>query len=227
MLTDAQIERYSRQIILPQIGGRGQERLLAASVAVVGTDRLAAVAAHYLAAAGVGVVCTDASIVATLAGVNPDCRLQPLPADMDRHGADALMRAHDARLDASGQRAVSALLNAASVTLRKPLIWARVHGGAGELAIFAGHQSDTACFECLQERAPTSHDEVLSETTAVFIGAAQATEAMKAMLGLDTHLTGRLMLYDACAATVRDTAVSKNPRCACCSSAARTRGVAR
>jgi len=228
MLADAQIERYSRQIILPRFGGRGQERLLAASVAIIGVDRHAAIAAHYLAAAGVGRLRAPSAIVAALAEVNADCRFQPFATPLEPRDADVLLGDHDVVVDASGQRWISLLLNAAAITLQRPFIWAAISGSGGRLAIFAGYRPDMACFECLQETAPVSlvGPDAFLETTAAFIGAAIATAAIQSILGLDTHLAGRMLRYEVLDTTLGDTAIAKDPSCPRCSPV-QTRGVAR
>lgn len=81
MLSDLQVERYSRQILIPEIAGRGQQRLLASRVAIVGDDPLVPLAGAYLAAAGVGRLCVPPSFVAELGRVNPDCRIEAMAID--------------------------------------------------------------------------------------------------------------------------------------------------
>src|SRR5271169_5384355 len=89
MLNHQQIERYSRQIILPQLGGRGQETLLAHSIAIVGSDGLSTTAALYLAGAGVGRLLLSAPLpLSAIDGLNPDCRTTALPTPLTRAVAD-------------------------------------------------------------------------------------------------------------------------------------------
>lgn len=221
MLSDQQIERYSRQIILPQLGSRGQQRLLGASVAVVGRDDFSAAAAVYLAAAGVGKVAAPPSAVAALAAVNPDCVCAPLPASITRTAAVEIAGTSNAVLACGACDDTCMLLNAACVAARTPLVWGQARGSIGRVAVLAGTDANAPCYTCLlahrpQERPPDEQTAALAEATAAFSGMLQATETIKLLLGLHGTPVGRVLTYDGLAATVTTRHVARNPSCATC-----------
>lgn len=174
MLTDSQIERYSRQIILPHVGGRGQKKLLSTSVAVIGAGSVGSAAALYLAAAGVGsltivddddvrwndqsgeVLYAPASVgknraesAATgLEALNPDCRITPVGLRVTADVASGVARDHAVVIDASPTVRTASVLNAACVAAGKPLVWGRVEGFIGHVTTFAGHRMDAPCYDC-------------------------------------------------------------------------------
>jgi molybdopterin/thiamine biosynthesis adenylyltransferase len=247
MLSNEQIERYSRQIILPQVGGRGQERLLGAAVAIVGADAMGCAAALYLAGAGVGkltiiddrrIKCSDAiagvlhgrgdvgrnraaAAVAELDGLNPDCRITAVATPVSAAPARTVARDHDSVIDACGIPEVSLSLNAACLSHRKPLIWGSVTGTLGALAIFAGPWPHASCYHCYRDSprsTPTTDDSAgaVGALAAVFIGALQAAEAIKIILGIETIVAGGLLLCNAEDMTVREVTPSRNPHCQSC-----------
>lgn len=224
MLTDQQIERYSRQIILPQLGGRGQQRLLDASVAVVGVGDHCTTAAVYLAAAGVGRLGVSARAALGLTAVNPDCALTPLPASITHASAVELLRACDVVLACGAGHDTCTLLNAACVAARTPFVWGDTHELLGRVAVLAGEDSDAPCYGCLraqasQERVHAEPPAVLADATAAFIGTLQATEAIKLLLGMHAAPAGFVLTYDALAGTVIERCAAKDPHCATCGAA--------
>jgi molybdopterin/thiamine biosynthesis adenylyltransferase len=224
MLTDQQIERYSRQIILPQLGGRGQQRLLDASVAVVGSDDHCATAAVYLAAAGVGRLSLSLVALPALTAVNPDCALTPLPASMTRASASEIARTCDVVLGCGAGNDACTLLNAACVAAHTPFVWGDTHGWLGRVAVLAGADSDAPCYACLRAQASPEpvHSEqpaALADATAAFIGTLQATEAIKLLLGMRATPAGLVLTYDALAGAVDEQHVAKYPHCATCGAA--------
>ncbi len=230
MLSETQIERYSRQIRLPQVGGRGQEKLLAAAVAVLGNDEVASTAAVYLAAAGVGRLARDAaphtavSCVSTREDVNPDSRTITLPARLTVGTAAEIARRSDVVVAGGLAHDMCVLLNVACVAQRTPLVWGRAQGIVGELTTLAGHWADAPCYGCLcggpAWQLPTSAGVAeLAGVTAAFVGSLLATEVIKIVTGVDPLLTGRLLRYDALDSTLREVAVAKDPSCTTCSAA--------
>jgi molybdopterin/thiamine biosynthesis adenylyltransferase len=216
MLTDTQIERYSRQIILPEVGGRGQQTLLSAAVAVVGAGEPANTAAVYLAAAGVGTLSVADAIAAALDGLNPDCTMRSLPLELTADNAAAVVRSSAVVIAAGASWETCDLLNALCVTHRKPFVWAHAENASGQITTFAGHQADAPCYRCLRAQPLPPHAlPALDAVTAAFIGSVQATETIKILLGMAT-LTGRLMTYDALDVVARETPIAKNPSCAIC-----------
>jgi molybdopterin/thiamine biosynthesis adenylyltransferase len=217
MLTDEQIERYSRQIVLPQVGGRGQEKLLSSSVALVATDELSSSAALYLAAAGVGTLSLGAPTAAAIAGMNPDCRTRPLAAELNANTAMAMVRAHDLVIGADLTPDASSLLNTVCMTAEKFLVWGNAAGCVGQVTTFAGHQADAPCYGCLHLPPPQQPSSEFAAMTAALVGTLVATEAIKILLGITAIHTGLLLIYDARDSVAREVRVFKDPRCATCS----------
>ncbi len=231
MLTEQQIERYSRQIILPQVGGRGQQRLLSAAIAVVGTGDLGTLAATYLTAAGVGrldIIDAGAgepgalAVAASLDTLNPDCAITARPVCCTVAVAVEVARTADVVIDASATPEISRFLNTACLALLKPMVWGAANGSIGHVSTFAGRGASAPCYSCAQAlfppAAPVSDAAaVLAGVAAAFVGSLQATQAIEIVLGMETSLCGRLLTYDALDGTVRETAIVKDPRCPVCS----------
>lgn len=174
MLTDAQLERYARHIVLPEIGGRGQTRLLASSVAVVGAGGLGSPCLQYLAAAGVGRltvidddvvdasnlqrqvlhgapdigVAKTASAAAAIARLNPDVAVSEVRDRLTAGNADALLAGHDVLADGSDSFATRLAVGDAAVRLRIPLVSAALGRMDGQVAVFAGHLPHQPCYRC-------------------------------------------------------------------------------
>jgi molybdopterin/thiamine biosynthesis adenylyltransferase len=228
MLSDEQIERYSRQIILPQIGGRGQEALLAATVVLRGDGSLIEAACLYLAAAGVGrllLVDVDGGerLADSLTQLNPDCRSLARPAVDDRR---TLVGEASVVIESPPDRR-GAVFNDACATLRRPLVWGTSRNGIGLVSVLC-HGDATPCLACLQLDSTTQADQVervmFSDLAAGFVGTQQATETIKIIVGLESSLAGRLLTFDVLADTVHDTPVARDPACVVCSSGTVTRG---
>lgn len=174
-MDDRQLTRYSRHILLPQIGIEGQRRLLGSSVLLIGAGGLGAPAALYLASAGVGrlVICDgDAvdltnlqrqiihresgvgvnkaeSARAALATVNPDCHVDAVPQRVGRDDLQRLARDVDVVVDASDNFATRHAANAACVALGKPLVSGAAVRFSGQVAVFDRTQPGASCYECL------------------------------------------------------------------------------
>ena len=222
MLSEPQIERYSRQIIVSQVGGRGQQALLSATVAIVGCGDLSSAAAVYLAAAGVGrLTVSEPSPLAELERVNPDCRVSPLSSPLTRTAAEEMVRNCNVVLASGAAHEVCAVLNAACLTQHTPLLWGDTTGSLGVVTVIAGDHPGSPCYTCvhtqlLRPLAAGNAIDPLAAATAAFIGTLQATEAIKLLLGLGPIATGRLLTYDAVAATFDEVAVARDPHCATC-----------
>lgn len=219
MLTDQQIERYSRQIILPNVGGRGQEGLLSASVALVGTGELCVTAAQYLAAAGVGRLTVPAPVLAAVEDLNPDCRAQP-------SSSAEVVRSHDVVISAGAPLETCRAVNAACVACGTPLVWGELGGRVGQVTVFAGHRPDAPCYQCArpQPNGEVEAADVLAGVTAALVGTLLATEALKAVLGIGRSLTGRMLVYDLRGTVVHESALSKDPLCIDCGAGGDRRG---
>ncbi|MCF7973378.1 MAG: molybdopterin-synthase adenylyltransferase MoeB [Phycisphaerae bacterium] len=245
-LSDVQIERYSRQILLEEVGGTGQERLLGAKVLIIGIGGLGSPAALYLAAAGVGtlglmdadsvdlsnlqrqvmhhtpdvgrdkVVCAAEKIHAMNPDVSVNTYTQWAVADTIRQ----VIRQYDFVIDGTDNFAAKFLINDACYFERKPLS----HGGIlrfdGQLMTILPGRS--ACYRCVFD-APPPADAVPScaqagvlGVLAGVIGTLQATEAIKTILGIGDLLTDCLLTYNALTMQVRKVSVNRNLRCRLC-----------
>jgi molybdopterin/thiamine biosynthesis adenylyltransferase len=223
MLTDDQVERYSRQILLPGIGGRGQERLLAARVALVGVTLAADAAALYLAAAGVGhLVLVGNGATAALAGlsaINPDAHI--VSASLAPRHVREVLDGTDLVLSGDLDRHIGELLNAACLRAQRPLVWGRVDAGRGHVSMLCGAGGTAPCLACLTppDGPPPGNSparDVFTDLAAAFVGTQQALEAIRFLVGLPPTLAGRLLTYAARDGTVATTRVERDPACAAC-----------
>ncbi|MCS6986892.1 MAG: molybdopterin-synthase adenylyltransferase MoeB [Sphingomonadaceae bacterium] len=174
-LSDTELERYARHIVLPQVGGAGQRALKRARVAVVGAGGLGSPCLTYLAAAGVGsITVIDDDHVALsnlqrqtlfstadvgqpkaplaarrLRALNPHVDVQPVTERLDETNARVLLAGHDVVADGSDRFATRAAVNRAAVALGIPLVSAAIGPFSGQVATFAGHRDDASCWACL------------------------------------------------------------------------------
>ena len=243
--TDDEIARYSRNILLAEVGGTGQARLRQARVLVVGAGGLGCPLALYLAAAGVGtigVVDDDRvessnlqrqiahstgrlgelkvrSLAEAVAALNPLTRLDQVPARLTAANAGALVAAYDLVCDGSDNLPTRYLLSDACVLAGKTLVSAAVVRFDGQLATF---RPGGPCYRCLYPTPPlpgslpTCGDAgVLGAVTGV-MGSLQATEAMKELLGIGESLAGRLLLWDGLGMRFQTMRVPRDPACPAC-----------
>ena len=245
-LSKEQAARYGRQLILPELGVQGQQRLRAASVLVIGAGGLGCPAALYLAAAGVGRVglmdretvalsnlhrqvlhTTDAvgrpksqSAATRLAALNPDCALSPIQESLTAANALARLGPYDLVLDGSDNFPTRYLVNDACVLLAKPL----VHGGVVQfrgqvMTVLPGR---SACFRCVFPEPPQPgavpgcQDAGVLGSAAGIIGSLMAHEALRVLAGLGEPPGDRLLVFDGLASRFRDVPVRRNPGCAVC-----------
>ncbi len=245
-LSDEQIERYSRQIILPEVGGVGQQRLLEARVLIVGAGAVGSAAALYLAAAGVGclglvdgdvlsltalrrqVLCTagdlgDRKVEAasdSLARLNPDCRARCEARRLAPAEAAATVAEFDVVVDTAPGHDLRVALNRACVAEEKPLLCGGAAGAGGWLSTFLGFRPDLPCAECAgHEPLAASRAEGLSGAAAGLVGTLLATEVLKLILGSGRSLAGRWLICDLAAAGFRDLEIGKANDCATCGGA--------
>lgn len=243
---DASAERYSRQVILPEVGEAGQVRLGGASVLLVGVGGLGCPAALYLATAGVGrLTLVDPDVVEPsnlhrqvlygpgdvgrpkveaaaerLRALNPDVDVRPHQSRFDVGNALDLLRGHDVVLDGTDAFATRYLVNDASVLAGVPNVYASVDRFEGQVGVFGAQRGP--CYRCIFEEPPP---EGLIPSCAEggvlgvlpgLLGVLQATEALKLLLGLGDPLVGRLLLFDALRMLPRTLRVDRNPDCPCC-----------
>ena len=246
-MNDNQLLRYSRHILLPQIGIEGQDAIVAARVLVVGAGGLGSPAAMYLAAAGVGtLVLADGDTVDltnlqrqilhsqkssgrlkvesgadALALLNPETRVIPLARRLEDAELDTEIALADVVLDCSDNFATRHAINRACVQHRKPLVSGAAVRFDGQVSVFDLRQVASPCYHCL---FPEGEDveEVRCAVMGVFapitgiVGAVQAAEALKLLVGCGETLTGRLLLLDALAMEWRTIRLGRDPSCAVC-----------
>jgi molybdopterin/thiamine biosynthesis adenylyltransferase len=244
-LTDQQIIRYSRQIILPELGGKGQKRLLASSVAIVGAGGLGSPAALYLAAAGVGTVgIIDSDLVdlsnlqrqilhdtrdigrpktdsarQTIQFLNPDVRVISHPVRLSAANALGILADYDIVLGCCDNFPTRYLLNDACFLLKKPLVDGAIFRFEGQVTVYLPGRG---CYRCLfpapppPGAVPSCAEAGVLGVLPGLVGVIQAAEAIKTILGIGRTLAGRLLLIDALAMDFREVELSRNPACALC-----------
>ncbi len=242
-MDDKQLLRYSRHILLPQIDVRGQEKLLAARVLVIGLGGLGSPVAMYLAASGVGhLVIVDhdrvdltnlqrqivhatervgqdktASAALGLATLNPGIRITTINQKIEGDALEEQARLADAVVDATDNFASRFAINAACVRAGKTLISGAVVRFEGQVAVFP---PGGPCYRCLYAEGGGPDEAcatlgVLAPAAGV-IGSIQAAETIKVLLNVGRTLAGRLLLFDALAMEWREVKLRKDPRCPVC-----------
>ena len=245
-LSEEQTERYSRNILLPEVGGRGQARLLAAKVLVAGAGGLGSPAALYLAAAGVGaigIVDSDAvelsnlqrqilhgtsdvgrpktgSAARRIRAINPEVQVITHRQRLTSGNILGVLGAYDFVVDGTDNFATRYLINDACVLAGKPLSHGAVLRFEGQITTVI--PGEGPCYRCLYPEPPPpglvpncQQAGVLGAVAGV-IGAMQAAEAIKWILGVGEPLVGRLVLFDALNASFREVKVQRDPNCALC-----------
>jgi molybdopterin/thiamine biosynthesis adenylyltransferase len=237
-------ERYARHILLKEIGGPGQQRLKAATVAIVGIGGLGSPAALYLAAAGVGrlrliddddvslsnlqrqIAFTSddigvpkvASASEAIAALNQNVDLDPRRTRITEANAAALLGGADLVLDGADDFATRFSVNAACRALGVTLISGAVGRWNGQVSTF---KRGGPCYRCLVPETPPDAETcaqvgIVGALTGV-IGSIMALEAIKEIAEAGETLSGRLLLYDGLAATSRTIALRRDPACRVCS----------
>jgi molybdopterin/thiamine biosynthesis adenylyltransferase len=221
MLTDSQIERYSRHIVLPEVGGRGQETLLRSSIALLGEGQSVVTAALYLVAAGVGKLALPEEHTVYLRGLNADAHLSTL----EGRTIDDLVDMVDIVICSTAPCAVAETANASCVARGTPLVWATAQDEVGYLALFESVSAGAPCLACLGElpavpRTGAAAATLLGTPVAAMVGSLLAGEAIKVLLHVGERRTGRLWVFSAHDASVRDVAIERNPTCRVCATRA-------
>lgn len=243
---EEQIIRYSRHIILPEVGGEGQEKISKGKVLVIGTGGLGSPVDFYLAAAGVGTIgIIDDDVVdlsnlqrqilhstkdigrpkvesakEKLLALNPDCNIVTYHERLMAHNILDIIKDYDVIVDGTDNFATRFLTNDACVMAKKPF----VHGGilrfnGQALTVIPG---EGPCFRCIfhepppEGSVPTCSQAGVLGVLAGTIGLIQATEVLKLLLGKGEPLVGRLLMYDALDMRFREVQVKKNPACPVC-----------
>ncbi len=245
-MNDNQLLRYSRQIMLPQIDIEGQQKLLAASVLIVGAGGLGSPAAIYLAAAGVGnIAIYDNDVVdlsnlqrqiahhtadigidkvistrQTLKQLNPEVEIKAVKQRLEGDQLELEVMRADVVLDCSDNFSTRFAINNACVKHQTPLVSGAAIRFEGQVAVFTPGQNNSPCYNCLYN----SNGEELQNcaTNGVIapitgiVGSIQALEAMKLIMNVGEALTGRLLLLDGLTMEWNTMKLRKNPNCPTC-----------
>jgi sulfur-carrier protein adenylyltransferase/sulfurtransferase len=246
-LTAEQRERYSRHLLLDEVGLEGQQKLLDAKVLLLGAGGLGSPTALYLAAAGVGTLgIVDNDVVdlsnlqrqvihsserigvpkvdsaeQTIRELNPDVKVNKYPVRLDASNIMEILPGYDIVVDGLDNFPTRYLLNDASVRLKIPVVSAAILGFEGQLSVFKPY--DGPCYRCLfpvpppAELAPSCGANGVLGVLPGTMGLLQATEVIKLILGEGDPLIGRLLMYDALAAEVNEVKVRRDPECPICS----------
>ena len=237
MLEDAQIERYSRQIILPQVGGKGQEKLLRSRVYVDGDGLLATAALLYLAAAGVGTIGLAQSKAAPLLSVLAKSSLgpdeQPVAHTLRRLNPDCTLVIHPDEPDENAQPphhydlilATTNALHDRWYAQHKPFVWGAIDGAHARLFVSRGDRPDRPCLRCLFSslgrrfpQPPTPNPQ--PPPYAFFVGTQLVTEALKIILRPEADSRPKLLACTFPAFHCTEQTVEQNPHCPVCSTPA-------
>ncbi len=242
---EGQLERYSRHIILADVGVEGQEKILKGRVLIIGAGGLGAPAALYLAAAGVGTIgladgdnvelsnlqrqvihftpdvgkAKVSSAGEKIRAINPDVKVIAHKTRLFADNISGVIKDYDFIIDGTDNFAAKFLINDACVFASKPFS----HGG---ILRFEGqtmtYLPGEACYRCVftapppQGSVPSCSQAGILGSVAGMLGTIQATEALKYLIGTGDLLVNRLLIFDALKMKFRDVAVKKNPRCPLC-----------
>ncbi|MCM8784932.1 MAG: molybdopterin-synthase adenylyltransferase MoeB [Candidatus Omnitrophica bacterium] len=241
-----QIERYSRQIILPEIGGAGQKKLLNAKVLIIGCGGLGSPCAYYLAAAGIGkigLVDSDKvelnnlqrqiihfmqdigkqkteSAKEKLNAINPDVEIVTYPLRITSQNIMEIIKEYDIVIDGSDNFPTRYLVNDACVMSNKPLSHAGILRFDGQATTIIPHQSP--CYRCIFPEPPppgvipSCQEAGILGVVAGILGLIQATEVLKFILGKGELLIGKLLVFNALEMSFRKLNIHRNNNCAVC-----------
>jgi adenylyltransferase/sulfurtransferase len=245
-MNDNQLLRYSRHILLPQLGVDGQQKLLASRVLIIGLGGLGSPVAMYLAASGVGhlvivdhdrvelsnlqrqiVHTTDAigldkvaSAQAGLQRLNPDIRITTFNKTLEAESLAEQVKLADAVVDASDNFATRFGLNRLCVEYKKPLISGAAIRLEGQVTTFRADLPGSACYRCLyqdmDEIAESCSETGVLASVPGIIGSIQATETIKVLTGVGRTLHGRLLVLDAQTMEWREMSLRQDPACPVC-----------
>lgn len=241
-----QLQRYSRHIILPEVGGRGQKKILQARVLIIGAGGLGCPVGYYLAAAGVGTIGmidndsvelsnlqrqiahnTDRvgmlkveSAKTTFEALNPDVTVVGIKDRMTKDNIMGFMKDYDIVVDGSDNFPTRYLVNDACVMLKKPLVSGAILRFEGQVTTVLPGEGH--CYRCLFEEMPPAGLVPSCQEAGVIgaipgvVGSLQAIEVFKLILGKGDVLKNTLLIYDALKTTFRRVKVPKNPECPVC-----------
>jgi sulfur-carrier protein adenylyltransferase/sulfurtransferase len=246
-LDETQRQRYSRHLLIPEVGEEGQLRLLDSRILLIGAGGLGSPAALYLAAAGVGtlgIVDDDAvdatnlqrqivhsterlgepkaeSAKRTIEALNPDVTVKTFEERLTSENVDRILgEGWDVIVDGADNFPTRYLLNDASVWHGIPVVHGSIYRFEGQVTVFQPHEGP--CYRCLfpepppPELAPSCAEGGVLGVLPGVVGSIQATEALKLALGIGDPLVGRLLLFDALAASFSEVSLRRDPACPVC-----------
>ena len=245
--TDKQIERYSRHIILPEVGGSGQQKMLEARVLLLGAGGLGSPAAYYLAAAGIGnlgIVDFDKvdlsnlqrqiihsterigmlkteSAKKTIEALNPDVNVTLYNERLDSSNIMSLIENYDYIIDGSDNFPTRYLVNDACVMKNKTLVHGSIYRFEGQVTVFKPF--DGPCYRCLYPEppppgmVPNCQEGGVLGVLAGVIGNLQVVEVLKLVIGIGETLIGKLLIYDALNTEFRNLRLRRDADCPVCS----------
>jgi len=246
VMTEAQAKRYSRHLLVPEVGEEGQFKLLDSRVLLIGAGGLGSPAAYYLAAAGVGTLgIIDADVVdesnlqrqilhntkrvgqykaesarETIEALNPDVKVVTYIERLDETNVRRIIADYDVILDGTDNFPTRYLLNDAAILENKPVVHGSVFRFEGQLTVFKPYEGP--CYRCLYPEppppglAPSCAEAGVLGVLPGIIGLLQATETIKLLLGIGDPLVGRLMTYDALAGEFNELRLFRDPKCPAC-----------
>lgn len=247
-MNDIQLLRYSRQIMLPLCDIEGQQKLLDASVLIIGAGGLGSPASMYLAAAGVGrLTIYDDDVVdlsnlqrqiahhtsdigidkvistrETINQLNPDINVIAVKQRLADEQLECEVQKADVVLDCSDNFATRFAINSACVKLETPLVSGAAIRFEGQVSVFTPGKNNSPCYNCLY--SDEGEEQLNCATNGVLapitgvIGSLQAMEALKLVLAIGEPLTGRLLLIDGLTMEINTMKLRKNPNCPTCGS---------
>lgn len=246
LLSEAQSKRYSRHLLIPEVGEQGQLKLLDSRVLLLGAGGLGSPAAYYLAAAGVGTIgIIDADVVEesnlqrqilhntqrlgqykaesareAIEALNPDVKVVTYLERLDETNVARIIADYDVILDGTDNFPTRYLLNDAALIANKPVVHGSVFRFEGQLTVFKPY--DGPCYRCLYPEpppmalAPSCSEAGVLGVLPGVIGMLQAVETLKLLLDLGDPLVGRLMTYDALVGEFNELSLYRDPNCPAC-----------
>lgn len=247
VLSAEQLKRYSRHIMLPEVGEEGQGKILDAKVLFIGAGGLGSPSALYLAAAGVGTIgIVDDDVVdesnlqrqvlhnmnrlgqpkvesarQTLQSLNPDVHVVAHQTRLSSENILEILAGYDLVIDGADNFPTRYLLNDAALKLGKPVIHASIFRFEGQVTTFLPNEGP--CYRCMYPdppppgMAPSCQEAGVLGVLPGIMGSLQATEALKIILGIGQTLSGRLLVFDALGTKFRTLKLRKDPNCRVCS----------
>ena len=246
LMSEAQAKRYSRHMLVPEVGEAGQFKLLDSRVLLIGAGGLGSPAAYYLAAAGVGTMgIIDADVVdesnlqrqilhntdrigqykaesarETIEALNPDVKVITYIERLDESNVARIIADYDVILDGTDNFPTRYLLNDAAIIANKPVVHGSVFRFEGQLTVLKPYEGP--CYRCLYPEpppmalAPSCAEAGVLGVLPGIIGLLQATETIKLLLGIGDPLVGRMMTYDALAGEFNELRLFRDPECPAC-----------